>query len=110
MSERLAEYYARRAREYDAIYQKPERQEDIGRLGEILVELLAGRRVLEVACGTGFWTRRGVERVASITAVDINEEVLALARERLAGDRRVRFLRGDAFRFDGAGDGYSGAL
>jgi hypothetical protein len=49
-------YYAARAAEYDDVYGKPERQDDIRSLRTLLRELLSGHSVLEVACGTGFWT------------------------------------------------------
>ena len=55
MSE-LADYYRERAQEYDAVYDKPERQEDLARLRALLPPLVAGRSVLEVAAGTGYWT------------------------------------------------------
>ena len=57
MSEDLVAYYRLRAAEYDNVYAKPERQDDIAALGERLSELLAGCRILELAAGTGFWTQ-----------------------------------------------------
>jgi SAM-dependent methyltransferase len=41
--------------------------------------------VLELAAGTGIWTRRLVRTAASVTAVDASPEVLARNRERVAG-------------------------
>ena len=71
----LKRYYAARAAEYDRVYAKPERQADIARLRDILTDLLKGHRVLEVACGTGYWTEP-VGRVAeSVLATDINPEM-----------------------------------
>ena len=52
----LLDYYARRAQEYEQIYQKPERQIKLALLKAYLIKLLAERDVLEVACGTGYWT------------------------------------------------------
>ena len=58
--------YAARAREYESIYEKPERQPDLRKLERLLPDMLAGRRVLELACGTGYWTQflspQGAER------------------------------------------------
>lgn len=54
----LKKYYARRAGEYEQIYQKPERQPDIAATMNLLRQLLAERDVLEVACGTGFGQRK----------------------------------------------------
>jgi ubiquinone/menaquinone biosynthesis C-methylase UbiE len=78
----LAEYYARRAREYERIYAKPERQEDLQSLKDAVLKQLAGHDVLEVACGTGYWTQIAAESAKSITALDINEGVLAIARTK----------------------------
>jgi len=54
------------------------------------VDLRAGERVLDVACGTGIVARLAAERVGtggSVAGVDINESMLAVARsvERPAG-------------------------
>jgi SAM-dependent methyltransferase len=92
----LREYYARRAAEYDRIYAKPERQDDLRRLAAWVGEWVAGRRVLELACGTGWWTRVIAETAASVTATDVNDEVLAVAKTREYA-RPVRFRRADAF-------------
>ncbi len=78
----LRDYYARRAHEYERIYDKPERQVDLTSLRESIPSLLAGRDVLEIACGTGFWTQFVATRAASVLATDVNEEVLALARRK----------------------------
>jgi len=91
----LAEYYSRRAREYERIYAKPERQEDLRQLNKIVTAFFTGARVLELACGTGWWTRVLAPVAAVVTAVDINEEVLELARARAAGP--VKFVRDDLY-------------
>ena len=53
----LEAYYSVRAPVYEAIYEKPERQADLTVLKQLVPSLLAGRDVLEVACGTGYWTQ-----------------------------------------------------
>ena len=50
------EYYRERALEYDRVYLKPERQGDLYRIREWLSTVFDGRRVIEVAAGTGYWT------------------------------------------------------
>lgn len=89
----LEDYYARRAREYERIYEKPERQSDLARLREVLPALLDGRRVLEIACGTGYWTQFVAGRAESVMATDVNEEVLAVAREKSFPRNNVSFAR-----------------
>lgn len=97
MSTQLAEYYRRRAAEYDRIYSKPERQQDLRRLEELLAGWVRGRRVLELACGTGWWTRVLAASAESVTATDANDEVLEIARSREYA-KPVDFRRADAFR------------
>jgi len=93
----MADYYARRASEYERVYQKPERQADLRRLADLLSTAFAGQDVLEVACGTGYWTQFIAKSARSIVATDINPEVFAIARQKEFGSCRVRFLESDAY-------------
>jgi SAM-dependent methyltransferase len=93
----LGEYYRQRAAEYDQIYFKPERQADLARLRQLLPPLVAGRRVLEIAAGTGFWTEVLAPSAASVTATDLNAETIAIAAQRDYGMAAVRLLRADAY-------------
>ncbi|WP_338758499.1 class I SAM-dependent methyltransferase [Massilia sp. METH4] len=94
--ESLIEYYARHAADYEKVYDKPERQADLAALRGKLPELLRGHKVLEIACGTGYWTRLIGATAASVHATDINEATLALARDRQSGGN-VTFAQADAF-------------
>jgi demethylmenaquinone methyltransferase/2-methoxy-6-polyprenyl-1,4-benzoquinol methylase len=93
----LARYYAKRAPEYERIYRKPERQQDLQKLRDFVARAFTGRRVLEVACGTGWWTGFLAEAARSVVATDLNEEVLALARAKSMGPGKVFFELCDAF-------------
>jgi trans-aconitate methyltransferase len=53
--------------------------------------------VLELACGPGSWTPRLLRDAATVTAVDSAPEMLALAREAVGDDPRVRFVLADLF-------------
>ena len=75
-------YYAKRIQEYDRIYEKPERQSDLSILKTMVAESFAGLEVLEIACGTGYWTECIAKRATSIVATDINSEILSKASER----------------------------
>lgn len=54
------------------------------------------RTLLELACGTGLFTRRLAPRVPRITAVDASPEVLALNRDRV-GAANVEYIEADLF-------------
>jgi demethylmenaquinone methyltransferase/2-methoxy-6-polyprenyl-1,4-benzoquinol methylase len=54
--------------------------------------------VLELACGTGLWTRHLVRLASSVVAVDGSPEALALCRERVAGP--IDLVRADLFSWD----------
>ena len=108
----LRKYYAARAREYEMIYHRPERQLGLRVLENVLPEMLAGRRVLELACGTGYWTQFLVTKAQSIVAVDATAETLALAAAKELPPR-VEFRVADAYdlpeelgSFDGAFAGF----
>ncbi len=91
IDENLKDYYARRAHEYERVYDKPERQADLTSLRESIPSLLDGREVLEIACGTGYWTQFVATRAASVLATDVNKEVLDLARSKYYPRRNVAF-------------------
>jgi SAM-dependent methyltransferase len=109
-ADNLIAYYAARAAEYDDVYLKPERQDDLGSLRSILRELLKGHTVLEVACGTGFWTVEIAATAKSIQAIDANASVLEIALERLRNQPNVNVARDDAFLLDGVRGDFTAAF
>ena len=80
--EGMREYYARRADHYERVYHKPERQSDLRAIEAWLPGAFAGRRVLELACGTGWWTPHGARDAEAWLATDLNPETLAVARTK----------------------------
>jgi ubiquinone/menaquinone biosynthesis C-methylase UbiE len=106
----LVEYYSARAAEYEKVYAKPERQEDLRALHEIVPSLLKGRRVLEIACGTGYWTRYIAKEARSITGCDLSPDVLQLARARQPVDYPATFVAGDAFALELVPGAFDGAF
>jgi SAM-dependent methyltransferase len=61
------------------------------------VDLRAGERVLDVACGNGNATLAAARRFGQVVGVDFVPELLARGRERAAADRLpVDFREGDA--------------
>ena len=58
MNTDLIRYYAGRAEEYEQLYLKPERQRDLQRLTAILQDIFREKAILEIACGTGWFTQQ----------------------------------------------------
>lgn len=82
----LIRYYSARAPKYEEIYERPERQQDLVRLRRTLAELTSGERVLELACGTGYWTRVMAKSATEVHAVDASFESVEIARSSGALD------------------------
>lgn len=78
----MLDYYRQRAPAYERVYAKPERQADLRAMEAALPALFAGRRVLEVAAGTGWWTPHGARDARRWLATDLNPETLAIARTK----------------------------
>ncbi|MDQ2819374.1 MAG: class I SAM-dependent methyltransferase [Pseudomonadota bacterium] len=92
-----AEYYAKMAEQHDAVYDLEEREDDQEELCDHVAEALAGHIVLELACGTGFWTEIASETALSIVATDINPNLIELARTRGLPEEQVTFRVADAY-------------
>jgi len=108
----LQDYYAARASVYDKVYLKPERQTNLRDIQAWLSEVFVKRSVLEIACGTGYWTQFYAPAAARVVAIDSAEETLCIAEGRLHGSN-VLLLAGDAYKlpvldgtFDGAFAGF----
>lgn len=96
MKSSIAEYYQARAYEYERVYDKPERQEDLAKLRAWLAGEVRGRSVLEVACGTGYWMAVAAVTARTVLATDRNSAPLEIARAKGLGTH-VTFAEADAF-------------
>jgi SAM-dependent methyltransferase len=90
------EYYRHWAPAYDEVYTRPERQADLLAVRSRLTDWFAGRHVLELAAGTGWWTSVLADTAASVTATDVNQATLDVARARRAWPPTVEFVPADA--------------
>jgi SAM-dependent methyltransferase len=102
-----ARYYRERAPEYDDWWFRRGRYDngpeanarwftDVAEVEAALVRFGARGDVLELACGTGLWTRHLVRTARRVTAVDASPEVIALNRARI-GDADVEYVQADIF-------------
>jgi SAM-dependent methyltransferase len=108
----VARYYAARALFYDetAGYTDPEAEKLRAPIRARYQELFAGHAVLEIACGTGYWTEAIAETAGSVLAVDINPSVILQAKDRCTHRRNVAFRIASAFTLDGVPGGFSAAF
>ena len=96
ITEQSAQFYAKTASNHDRIYDRPERQEDLAAMRTHVAEVLRGHTVLELACGTGYWTRIIAEVADKVVATDINPEMIAMAALRKLPADKVELRVADA--------------
>ncbi len=100
-------YYRARAPEYDAWFlrqgrydrgetHKAQWEAEVGRLEGALSDFAPTGDILELACGTGWWTERLSAYGSSLTAVDASPEVIALNKKRLPS-KRIDYIQADLF-------------
>ncbi len=104
------DYYRRRAREYERIYEKPERQADLATLRDLVSREMTGHQILEIACGTGYWTQVCAPGARSVLGVDLAEETLAIARAKDYPFGKVRFGKGDAYHLEDVPGAFTAGL
>lgn len=111
MSHDIVKYYRDRAKEYEQVYEwrDPQRQEEQDRMGEEMREAFEGRYVLDIGCGTGYWTQRISVTADKITGIDVNEAVLEIARSKTYGCP-TEFKVMDAHSMEFPPDTFTGAL
>ena len=80
----INKYYSKRAQEYEQIYQRddPIRQSEQIKIAVEIKKIFCKKNVLEVACGTGFWTFFLSETANKIVATDNSEEVIEIAQSK----------------------------
>jgi demethylmenaquinone methyltransferase/2-methoxy-6-polyprenyl-1,4-benzoquinol methylase len=104
---RQSEYYRARAPEYEDWFYRRRRYDrgphfhgewnaEVAFLRGELERFRPEGDVLELACGTGLWTRELLPTARRVTAVDAAPEMLALNRERVQS-ARVEYIRADLF-------------
>jgi SAM-dependent methyltransferase len=109
LEEQIA-YYRARAAEYDQWFLRQGRynlgQEhrhrwfaEVTEVEEALAAAGPQGNVLELACGTGLWTRHLETAATHLTAVDASPEMIEINRARLASPK-IDYVQADLFRWD----------
>lgn len=105
-----ARYYRARAGEYEDWWFRRGRYDrgpdanarwftDVAEVQAALDRFEPDGEVLELACGTGLWTRRLLAHARSLTAIDASPEVLELARA-CVDDPGVSYVQADLFAWE----------
>lgn len=92
----MAAYYALRNNFDEEDVENPEAMDALDEIMENLRERMTGQRVLELACGDGYWTDELAEYAKSVLATDINPNLLEQARARELPPDVVQFALADA--------------
>jgi len=72
-------------------------------------EFFRGRNVLEIACGTGYWTAVIAETADSVFGIDINEKMIKQACRRCICFPNVQFRIADAYKLANVPGGFDSA-
>jgi len=94
----ITDYYRRRVNEYEKIYFRddPVRQNEQKIIADVLATVFKGRDVLEIACGTGYWTQFASEAAENIVATDYVQEVMDVAKSKKY-NCSIKFQQEDAY-------------
>ena len=78
----ITEYYRARAGEYEQIYYRkvPERRQEIKDHCSYLEKIAKNKAVLDLACGTGYWTKISGNTAKEVVASDIVIEMINQAK------------------------------
>jgi demethylmenaquinone methyltransferase/2-methoxy-6-polyprenyl-1,4-benzoquinol methylase len=112
LADDVTRYYAERAAVYDetAGYTDPDAEQLRIPIKDRYRDLFRGHTVLEIACGTAYWTPCIAEVAETVLATDINPALLSQARERCKHLSNVTFRVVDAYSLAGIPTGFSAAL
>lgn len=92
----MTAYYALRNNFDEEDVENPDGMDALDEIMENLRELLTGQRVLELACGDGYWTDELAEYAESVLATDINPNLIEQAQARELPEEIVQFAVTDA--------------
>ena len=93
----MTAYYAKRAATHEEEYANPEWQHDLAVVRNWIHAQLTHRHVLELGCGTGYWTAEVAHVAASVLATDCSGPMIDRAKSKNLPADKVRFALADAF-------------
>lgn len=108
----VAEYYDSLAKGYHrrSGYEKENDTDGFKEIEHLIADLFTDRDVLEIACGTGYWTAMIARVARSVMATDLNRSMITEAERLLSGCGNVRFSEADAYSLKNINSLFSGAV
>lgn len=112
LAKEVAEYYHAIAPQYHKRlgYDKEDYAAASGAFRDLLSTMFSGRDVLELACGTGYWTRIAAKTAKSVLATDLNHSMITQAEKLSSEDDNIEFKVADAFSPENIPGQFSGAF
>jgi len=112
LADDVRKYYEERAPVYDetAGYIDPVAEELRTPIKKRYQNLLRSHDVLEIACGTGYWTQSIAEVATSVLGVDLVPSLIAQAEDRCRFFPNVEFRIADAYTLEGIPHGFTAAF
>ena len=108
----IEEYYSERASVFDETsgYNDPEAEKLREPIKQRFREIFRGRNVLEIACGSGYWTAVIGQAAESVLAIDNNRSLLEQAQDRCCNQTNIHFQLADAYTLEGGPGGFNAAF
>ncbi len=111
-SDETARYYAARAPEYDLSAGYLTLDADPVRVAKKrrFQQIFRGHDVIEIACGTGYWTAVLAETAKSVVGIDVNPEMISRAQSRCERLPNVKFRLADAYSLEPEAGAFTAAF
>jgi demethylmenaquinone methyltransferase/2-methoxy-6-polyprenyl-1,4-benzoquinol methylase len=108
----IAEYYDSLAKGYHRQfgYDKEYDTEEYKEICNLIADVFTSREVLEIACGTGYWTGKIAKVAKSVMATDLNSSMLTEAKKNLSCYSNISFTEADAYSLKKITSFFSGAI
>ncbi len=109
---RMQHYYDLRAPKYEEMYgfDNPRRRAELDAIEALVRKTFNNKAVLEIACGSGYWTELLSSVATSVTAVDTSKPMLEIASARNYPQDNVHFAICDAYNISAVAGEFNAAL
>lgn len=92
----LTEYYKSLARDYDKMNDSPDFKRQLALVMSRVFPYFSGKTVIDVGCGTGYWTQTISSMAQKVSAIDNCPEMVSRARARMY-PRHVHVMQDNAY-------------